>query len=181
MLMCQGMGMSWRTTAAADLKPHARQFIKFNHDKVEHIFDNNLAMIHDDLLQHAKCDVCSAKGRPCDYKHGNDPVDLLTAGLPCQPFTKLRQHNGDTENTGDAAGHTKFSVVFEDFSQYLEGRKPRGWIVEEVPDFAKPSKAGPAYLEDFTRRAELLGYSIKAVMLHAEDWVGLPRKRTRMG
>lgn len=169
--------MSVRTVAAADKKPHARKFCTLNHGNLEHLFSDNSALIGScgakgpDL-----CDVCSSRRQKCTYNRETQHVDLVTAGLPCQPFTKLRQTNGNTADTGSASTHSKYDVVFEDFFKYLSLRRPRGFIVEEVSDFTGRSDEA-CFLDEFVARAERAGYSAKALMLHADIWVALPRSR----
>ena len=66
---------------------------------------------------------------------------MAVGGLPCQPFTQLRTQSKKGDS-GPPQGHSKYSVVFGMFQDYLAKRQPRGFIVEEVLDFMNKAKGG---------------------------------------
>jgi DNA (cytosine-5)-methyltransferase 1 len=69
-------------------------------------------------------------------------IDVLTAGFPCQPFSKSGYQRGRTEARG---------TIFDQIAAFIEIRKPRVVLLENVRNFA-----GPRHRPEFERVIETL-------------------------
>jgi DNA (cytosine-5)-methyltransferase 1 len=95
--------------------------------------------------------------------------DLLCAGFPCQPFSKAGAQKGfDCDKNGDLA-----ALVVE----WLRVRRPRYFILENVPNFLKHDRGRSwRWLSLELRHA---GYEVDAKVLSAKD-LGVPQERERL-
>ena len=165
----QAMNMTTVTTAGCDKKPAAQKFVFRNH-KVPHFYQS----LNDMVSGNGFCVICQSH-------HGLEALpqpDLVTGGLPCQPFTKQRSHAGRTARTGKTRDHPDFTTVMEGFVDYMECRCPAGFLIEEVPEFANEKGGGPSYLSMFADRLSQLGYHIRALDLDHGVYCEMPRPRT---
>jgi len=95
-----------------------------------------------------------------------EPVELLTAGIPCEPFSIARQNQKDKEFHENA--NLSLYVLIT-----IERTNPRTIILEEVPAFAK-SQIGMALIEAIKE----LGYNVECKELCGTDFGELAlRKR----
>jgi DNA (cytosine-5)-methyltransferase 1 len=97
--------------------------------------------------------------------------DLLTAGFPCQPFSKAGEQLGfECTKQGDLF----FNVV-----SILENKRPNFFILENVPNLLKHDN-GRTW-EEIRNKLGLdgLGYHIKAEKLSPHDF-GIPQIRERV-
>lgn len=95
--------------------------------------------------------------------------DILCAGFPCQPFSKAGSQRGlDCPNWGDLIDY----VV-----QILRLRKPRYFIIENVPNFVRHSN-GETWrtVKNKLRRS---GYSVQYQLLSPHHF-GVPQVRKRV-
>ena len=161
----QAMGARVRTEVAVDQKPAARKWIKSQRDgHFCHLFRSFQEAIHGE-------GVCEKHGRRCRLPIG---PDLATAGLPCQPFSQLRSH----QDNHPAQDHVLFDVTFVDFISYLNLRKPKGFVCEQVVTFNRLNpKTNNTFLVEFGSAATNLGYLFRAVALDARDWGESERPR----
>jgi hypothetical protein len=125
-------------------------------------------------------DIISGYG-PC-LRHGSSecPVplepDLLTAGLPCQPFSVQRDHR----RVGPRS-HRSFHLV-EKFWLYIDFVKPKGMMIEEVLGFQRVDAADPddrSFLQQFAEDGARRGYAVRAVCAEAGAWGEAERRRLR--
>lgn len=95
--------------------------------------------------------------------------DMLTAGFPCQPFSKA----------GEQLGFecTKQGFLFFDVAAILEKKKPSYFILENVPNLLKHN-SGQTWdkIQNVLRE---LGYDIKAERLSPHQF-GIPQIRERV-
>lgn len=95
--------------------------------------------------------------------------DLLCAGFPCQPFSKAGGQRGfECDKNGDLA-----AVVV----QWLQARRPRYFILENVPNFLKHN--GGRTWRWLSLELRHAGYSVEARVLSAKE-VGVPQERERL-
>jgi site-specific DNA-cytosine methylase len=176
LMMCfccfvQACGIPLKTIAFADVKTEAQRFLLRNFSP-KHLFKNSAMMVSPDSPHLSmECLVCGNE-KPCDYAK-EDPVCLATAGLPCQPFTGMRN-----SPTKCAPGkHRLFSVVSE-FLVYLEERKPLGFVVEEVAGIRRRDPTtGKSFLEGIMQQCAELGYSTEAIDMNSDIWIQMSRPR----
>ncbi len=166
-LCTQAMGMPFSTVAVAECKEEARRFMARSFPEIKHTFPQS-----EMLIEGSGCLTCSGK---CSW--ARNPPDLVTAGLPCQPVTKMRWKKGPGQNQRSAKQH-KLWVVIEIFFEYLAERKPKGFMVEEVLQIlSKDEETGVKFLDIIMTKAASLGYGCCAVQLRASVWIELPRDR----
>ncbi|WP_198413779.1 DNA cytosine methyltransferase [Cryobacterium sp. TMT2-15-1] len=95
--------------------------------------------------------------------------DFLTAGFPCQPFSKA----------GDQLGfeHTEQGRLFFNVLEILQAKRPRNFILENVPNLLKHDE-GRSFAR-MKRELEGLGYTIRAERLSPHQF-GVPQIRERL-
>lgn len=170
------MGLAFTCVAASDRKKSAQKFIRANHD-FTHVFV--------DAVAHAAgtgtC-VAHPSFATCECSVGNRRSDLVIAGIPCHPFTKLRNKQG-RGRSGPAEEHPDIDTIFHSFPKLLSTRRPLGFVVEETDaflglassDFA--DKPGIRWLDVFMSLCKSAGYECNAIVCQSGDWVNWPRSR----
>lgn len=107
-------------------------------------------------------------------------MDLAVAGVPCHPFTRMRQRSdgGSSAKKGAPDQHPDYEVVFSVFPQFLEQRKPGGWLVEETDAVLEVDpNTGIRHVDKIIQTCSPLGYTVVAMIASAEVWVQWPRDR----
>ena len=106
---------------------------------------------------------------------GLEPVDILTAGFPCQSFSQA----GDRKGFDDERGMLFFEIlrIIEEFGD----RKPRVLLLENVPNlqFGK----GGVWFERILRDVQLAGYWFdrdNCQVLNTAKITDLPHRRERL-
>ena len=170
------MNIPFLVLSAAEAKSSGRRFILDRWGpKVQHLFSDN----EDIIKGHGYCYV---HNRQCKLDMQQCP-DVAVAGLPCVAFSRLRTKNQgeQSEHLGPAEKHPAYEVVMTQWPEYLEVRRPAGWLVEEVDVFAstKPQHstktAAAIFMEATSKCAD--GYAVEAQVLDHVQWVQLSRKR----
>jgi DNA (cytosine-5)-methyltransferase 1 len=95
--------------------------------------------------------------------------EFLTAGFPCQPFSKAGEQLGFE--------HTEQGRLFFNVLEILEAKRPKDFILENVPNLLKHDDG-----KTFRRmqsELENLGYSIRAERLSPHQF-GVPQIRERL-
>ncbi|MDP1624652.1 MAG: DNA (cytosine-5-)-methyltransferase [bacterium] len=96
------------------------------------------------------------------------PHDILCAGFPCQPFSKAGKQLGRDDKRG---------TLFDEIARILEFRKPRYFILENVPFLAKHDNEETwKYIED---KLVSLGYKVNHEIYSPQDF-GIPQHRKRI-
>src|SRR5680860_1187659 len=95
--------------------------------------------------------------------------DFLTAGFPCQPFSKA----------GDQLGfeHTEQGRLFFNVLDILRAKRPRNFILENVPNLLKHD--GGRTFARIETELQNLGYAIRAERLSPHQF-GVPQIRERL-
>lgn len=94
--------------------------------------------------------------------------DVLTAGFPCQPFSKAGEQLG--------FGHTLQGQLFFKVLEILKEKRPRRFILENVPNILRHK--GGQTLETIRRELEDIGYAIAVHQFSPHDF-GVPQIRHR--
>lgn len=160
----EALGMNISTVAVAEQKREAQRFMERNFD-IPHMFEKAR-----DLTEPGEpCLKCRGK---CNFKHQDQP-SLTTAGLPCQPFSKMRACSG----AGAPRKHKDFAT-YEEFGFYLDKRRPQGFIVEEVSKILGHDRTeGRRWIDMFMEDAALMGYGCSAIRFNRCTWSVVPRDR----
>ena len=172
----QALGIPARTTLLCDCKKAAQQWmevsLKTNTTKIFKTLEETTARYGKNLFTGI---MDSIQGSP----------DFVTAGLPCQPFSKMRNNHKELP----AQEHPLFKVWYPGFTDYLEAAKPSGGCVENVHgflteidatvwqpfgDLVTPPKSWCSY---FRQRLRELGYDSKVILMDMALWIDYERPR----
>jgi DNA (cytosine-5)-methyltransferase 1 len=96
-------------------------------------------------------------------------TDVITAGFPCQPFSKI----GKLHGFSDARG-----TLFFDLLKILEVKQPRAFVLENVKNLIKHD-GGNTYRVIMHCLREDLGYTVYDKVLNTKEY-GLPQDRKRI-
>ncbi len=91
-------------------------------------------------------------------------LDLLVAGLPCQPFSTLNRHRG-------ARDARRWLGL--DFLRALDALRPRAFVIENVATYARSHEA-----DQLRHGARDLGYHVGVSILDSVDF-GVAQRRRR--
>lgn len=153
---CSGFdGVGITTLWANENNAHAANTFRANHP--------NVPMIEKDI-----CDLTVAKDKL-------KPVDILTAGFPCQSFSCA----GRKEGFGDERGKLFFQIIrlIEEFG----ANKPKIILLENVPHLA--SGEGGHWLQTIITQIQLTGYWFsreQCKTLKTDEVSDLPQGRERL-
>lgn len=106
---------------------------------------------------------------------GEETVDVITGGPPCQGFSTARQRDGANHGMRrfieDDRRH-----LYREFLRYVEFFEPRVFVMENV--LGIKSAAGGEYFTRVQHESRLLGYRVVAQVADAFA-LGVPQKRRR--
>ena len=163
----EAFNMNPCTLGVAERKPCAQKFLLHNFGaQLSHLFEANSAFVEGQGQCKLHNTVCRVSP-----KHPH----VTTAGLPCQPFTHIRQKTGKSAKTGTAQEHPDFNCAMQEFEGYLSIRTPGAFWLEEVPEFATTLVNGVSCLWSLTKACTNRGYAIRADNFDHKDWVAFPR------
>lgn len=96
------------------------------------------------------------------------PVDVVTAGVPCQGFsrTNRKRWDGDERN-----------LLFLEFIRFIQALQPHAVVLENVSGIR--SAANGSFVRSIAESIEASGYRVESKMLNAADF-GVPQKRQRV-
>lgn len=95
--------------------------------------------------------------------------DLLLAGFPCQPFSKIGKRNGFKDLTQ--------GTLFFDILRILEYHKPKVFLLENVTGLLENDKGRT--IEIIIKSLEEQGYNVQLKVYNSANF-GLPQKRRRV-
>ncbi len=145
--------------AALDFNPQAVAVFRHNFQHVPHILEKDMTMFGPDEL---------------DALLGNQKVDVVVGGPPCQGFSTARQRDG--ANHGARLKDDSRRHLYKEFLRYIGYFKPRVFVMENVLGIR--TAVGGAYFTAVQHEARALGYRVHPQIEHAYD-LGVPQKRRR--
>lgn len=95
--------------------------------------------------------------------------DILTAGFPCQPFSKI----GKLHGFADARG-----TLFWDVLRILKAKRPKAFVLENVANLVNHDK-GHTFATILDGLKNELGYHVHYQVLNTKDF-GVPQDRKRI-
>ena len=146
--------------AAIDFDNEATATFAGNMPEVQHVLKRNLTRFS-----------------PCQLAEviGNEQVDVIVGGPPCQGFSTARQRDG--------ANHGKRRLIddprrflYREFLRYVQYFRPRVFVMENVLGIR--SAADGEYLTRVQKEARELGYRVHDQIEDARE-LGVPQKRRR--
>jgi len=113
---CQAMQIGVNFTAVAEKKPLAQRILSKTCGDA--CLFNDLAQLG--LASSSEC------LRHTDRRHCNlaTNIDVISAGLPCHPFSFARYTGGTSQNTGPTEQHEEYTLVMETFPEVIRARRP---------------------------------------------------------
>lgn len=103
---------------------------------------------------------------------GNQKVDLIIGGPPCQAYSLVGRSRSKTKMEGDPRNY-----LFIQYADYLERYKPKMFVFENV--LGLKSAKGGHYLEEMEKIFNKKGYQIKLHTLEARNF-GVLQNRKRI-
>ena len=156
----RNMGIPTECLGYADTKPLSRRWL-IHHWKHHggRVFRDCQAYIDG----FGQCDL----HKQCNCKVSSSRPHVAIGGLPCPPWSRQRQKNGQTQKTQDASKHPASYTVFGMFEQYLTVRRPYCFWIEEVDTFATATKnsGGESPLDRLMAICVKHGYSTRALFM----------------
>ncbi len=115
--------------------------------------------------------------RPSDLETiiGNEKVDVIVGGPPCQGFSTARQRDGANHGAERFVEDPR-RQLYKEFLRYVEAFKPKIFVMENV--LGIQSAAGGAYFTAVQKEARILGYQVVSQIAEAFA-LGVPQKRRR--
>lgn len=147
--ICQGFKnagcqISW----VNELDENARKTYEVNHAKTPFTAEHNVQLL---------------------TKDNTKPVDILTAGFPCQPFSQA----GRALGFDDPRGH-----LFYDVTRLVRELRPRAIFLENVKHLATHN--GGATFEIISEEIRKANYSFIPFILKASEYTRIPQGRERI-
>ena len=168
-LALQALRLPIDVTLYSDSKKTSRKWIQYHWCRAApgtHLFRMNDSAIHGGICDNHGA-ICRPAGSP----------DIVVAGLPCQPFSNLRSRKGSSSKTQSAHQHPETAAI-DEFVTYLRCRSPLCFVIENVLSLGSEiMQSGETYIRYIARCCADLGYSVRTVNLHLDDWVKSSRPR----
>jgi DNA (cytosine-5)-methyltransferase 1 len=105
---------------------------------------------------------------------GDEAVDVIVGGPPCQGFSTVRQRDG--ANSGPRMIADERRHLYQEFLRYVEYFKPKVFVMENV--LGIKSADGGHYFTRVQQEARAMGYRVHPQTEKAVD-LGVPQKRVR--
>ena len=112
------------------------------------------------------------KVQPAEFWNGDEEIDYIVGGPPCQSFSAAGRRVGGVPGTSDTRG-----TLFWFYCQYVKHFKPKAFVFENVRGILASKKG-----EDFRiicASFEEVGYKLYWRILNAADY-GVPQQRERV-
>lgn len=151
--------VGWNCKAAIDFNDEAIETFKANHPHVQLALSRDLTKFHPEDL---------------DKLMGDERIDLIIGGPPCQGFSKARQVDG--ANHGERLVDDPRRDLYKEFLRYVKYYQPSVFVMENVPGIR--SAAGGNFFTRVQVESRELGYRV--IPYEVESWrFGVPQKRVR--
>lgn len=156
------LGLEWAglsCKAAIDHEKAAVETFRLNHPDVPH----------------ALCeDLTKFTPRHLHRLLGDQTIDVIVGGPPCQGFSKARKADG--ANHGENLVHDPRRELYREFLRYVKYYQPRLFVMENVPGLK--TAAGGQFFTRVQVESRELGYRV--IPLEVPTWrFGVPQKRIR--
>lgn len=105
---------------------------------------------------------------------GNEEVDVIVGGPPCQGFSGVRQRDG--ANSGPRMIEDKRRNLYRELLLHVQYFRPKVFVMENV--LGIKSAVGGRYFARVQQEARAIGYRVHSQIERAFD-LGVPQKRMR--
>jgi DNA (cytosine-5)-methyltransferase 1 len=145
--------------AAVDANQEAITVLKRNFPHIKHVLQKDLTTFSAGALAELV---------------GQQEVDVIVGGPPCQGFSTVRQRDG--ANSGPRMVEDPRRYLYQQFLAYVKFFRPKIFVMENV--LGIKSAEGGKYFTRVQHEARQLGYRVHAQIEKAYE-LGVPQKRTR--
>lgn len=156
-LFCGAGGLScglelagWNCVLGVDFDPNAINTFSKNHPNAKSFCEPIAHLTKEKLLELI----------------GNQTIDLLAGGPPCQGFSTIGEGNPENEK----------NHLFKEYCRILEIIKPKFILFENVTGLV--AKKNEKIIEQIFEKFHSLGYQVKIKILESQHY-GVPQKRKR--
>jgi DNA (cytosine-5)-methyltransferase 1 len=149
----------FRCLAAVDFNPEAVTVFRKNFPEIRHALEKDLTQFTPDKMA---------------ALIGDEAVDVIVGGPPCQGYSTVRQRDG--ANSGPRMVEDKRRHLYQEFLRYVGYFQPKLFVMENV--LGIKSAAGGKYFTRVQKEARALGYRVHPQVEKAFD-LGVPQKRQR--
>lgn len=110
-----------------------------------------------------------------DKLKGEEPIDLIVGGPPCQAYSLVGRAKDKNGMQGDDRNY-----LFVQYGEFIKKYQPKYFVFENVMGLlsAKPTE-GEKYLDKLIKLYHEIGYETEYKVLHASDY-GVLQKRKRV-
>lgn len=170
-------GIEWDKNAVSTLRNRLKT--KWNYkDADERMIHFDIQRI-DELLHGFNDDNDYASSAGLEYLVGNNTVDVVIGGPPCQAYSvagRIRDTNGMHDDYRN--------YLFESYIKVVEHFQPKACIFENVQGMLSASPGGISIVDRVTKAFDEAGYYISAnlkrdALFDTSDF-GVPQKRLRL-
>jgi DNA (cytosine-5)-methyltransferase 1 len=149
----------FKCLAAIDSNEEAIEVFQKNFPQVPHALQENLTEFSAEQLGDLM---------------GDQAVDVIVGGPPCQGFSTVRQRDG--ANSGPRMVEDPRRYLYQTFLSYVEHFKPKVFVMENVLGIKSADKG--QYFRRVQNEARLIGYRVHPQTERAAK-LGVPQKRVR--
>lgn len=149
----------FRCLAAVDFNPEAVTVFRKNFPEICQALEKDLIQFTPDKMAELI---------------GDETVDVIVGGPPCQGYSTVRQRDG--ANSGPRMVEDMRRHLYQEFLRYVGYFQPKLFVMENV--LGIKSAAGGKYFTRVQKEARALGYRVHPQVEKAFD-LGVPQKRLR--
>ncbi|CAE7297347.1 unnamed protein product, partial [Symbiodinium sp. CCMP2592] len=135
------LGMDFRMLSISEINQEYRELFMANmpHGHVKHLFGS----LEEQLAGQSPCLLCQQQGQQCSVRElcEAEGVDLLIAGSPCDPFSKMRAKRFVS---GSLKKHVSYGLTMDAMVASFLCHRPKIAIMEQVAGFTMTSEAEEA-------------------------------------
>jgi DNA (cytosine-5)-methyltransferase 1 len=156
------LGLKWASLeelAAIDFNHHAINVFKANFPESPNALEKDLRRFTPEMLREII---------------GDQEVDLIVGGPPCQGFSTVRQRDGS--NSGNRIIDDDRRELYQELLKYVAYFRPKIFVMENVLGIR--SAAGGHFFNKVQSEARDLGYRVHSEIIKAWEY-GVPQKRER--
>ena len=131
--------MDFQMLSISEINQEYRQLFMANmpHGHVKHLFGS----LEEQCAGQSPCILCQQQGQQCSVRElcEAEGVDLLIAGSPCDPFSKMRAKRFAS---GTLKKHVSYGLTMDAMVDSFLCHKPRIAVMEQVAGFTMTSETG---------------------------------------
>lgn len=168
--------VEWEKSPCENLKKRLKE--KWNYNNADEIVLRFDIQRTEELFSGWKNDIEYGNGKGLDKLIGNNKVDIIIGGPPCQAYSiagRIRDKDGMKKDYRN--------YLFESYLKVVKRYKPKFFVFENVPGILSASPDGKPIIEIIKSRFEESGYTIlnnlNNAIIDISEY-GVPQNRKRV-